>query len=409
MRVLIVSQYFWPESFRINEVVETLVESGIQVDVLTGKPNYPDGVVFGGYRAWGNIEESWKGARLYRVPIFPRGIKSGLRLALNYLSFVIAAILWGPIMLRRSRPDAVLVYAPSPLLQALPGLLLARIKGCPLVLWVQDIWPESLRATGYVRNSLILWAVGRVVRFIYKRSDLILISSKGFEPSVHRYAPARTPIYCPNSVDESFGDPDSGVKPDVPELDEGFSIVFAGNVGAAQALETILAAAQLLADHPVIRFVILGTGSRLEWAKHEKERRQLKNIFFPGRFPANAMPYLLAKANVLLVTLTNHPIFSMTVPNKVQAYLAVGRPIIACLNGEGAKLISEACAGIAIPAEDADGLAAAALRLYAMSPAEREALGQNGKAYYQAHFNHHRLVNDLISHLRSAKTKGVEP
>ena len=178
MRVLVLSQYFWPEGFQINHVVQSLVGRGIEVDVLTGKPNYPEGVVFDGYRAWGCQTEQWAGAGIYRVPLVPRGTKSAVRLALNYLSFVVSGLVFAPWMLRARSYDAIFVYAPSPILQAIPALFLGRIKRCPVLLWVQDLWPESLVATGYVRSPRVLLAVERVVRFIYRRTDLLLVQSR---------------------------------------------------------------------------------------------------------------------------------------------------------------------------------------------------------------------------------------
>lgn len=399
MRLLVVSQYFWPESFRINEVVESLSKRGIHVEVLTGKPNYPDGNIFLGHTAAGCISEPWRDATLHRVPIFPRGRKSSLRLALNYISFLISATLWGPWLLRGVKFDAIFVYATSPLLQALPALALARSKGCPLVLWIQDLWPDSLEATGYVRTQWILAAVDKVVQFIYRRSDLILVSSRSFVPSVQRYAPRRTPIYYPNSVDNAFCDPESGPQPVVPALEDGFTVVFAGNLGTAQSVATIVDAARHLTNHSNIRFIILGTGSQQEWMKDEIARLGLKNIYLVGRFVVESMPFLLSRADVLLVTLANRPIFAATVPNKIQAYLAVGRPILACLNGEGAKLVTEAQAGIAVPAEDASALAEAVLNLYRMPAGEREAMGRNGREYFREHFDHDSLVQTLIEYL----------
>lgn len=401
MQLLIVSQYFWPESFRINEIVESMAARGVGMDVLTGKPNYPDGIVFAGYAAFGSKKEVWKGINLHRVPILPRGRKSGMRLALNYLSFIFCGALWGPWMLRGTKPDLVFVYAPSPLLQALPALFLARLKSRPLVLWVQDLWPDSLEATGYVRNGWVLAMVGWMVSFIYRRADLILISSRPFAESIARLAPKSRIAYYPNSVDSVFCNPDAGSKPILPSLDEGFSVVFAGNVGAAQAMGVIVEAATLLAAHREIRFIILGSGSETESVSRQVRERRLTNLYLMGRYPVEDMPHLLSKASVLLVTLANKPIFAATVPNKIQAYMAVGRPIIACLNGEGARLVEEARAGLAVPAEDASGLADAVVKLYRMLPEELAQLGINGQVFYQKHFDHEKLVSELINHFQS--------
>ena len=409
MRLAIVSQYLWPESFRINEVTRTLVEKGVEVDVLTGKPNYPEGKIHNGYCIWGCSRDRFHGATLYRVPLIPRGKNSKLRLAINYLSFIFFGLVCGPWLMRRRQYDVIFVYGLSPLLLAIPALFLGWLKKVPVIIWVQDLWPQSLSATGYVRNRFILWAIEKVVRFIYRHVDLLLVQSEGFIEPVRALA-SGTPIkYYPNSVDGSFSMPATAVVPDVSGLGNGFSVMFAGNVGAAQAVEVIVEAATLLKEHADIQFVILGDGSRREWMLQEAKARDLTNLHLPGRFPVETMPGFMQKASVLLVTLADQSIFAATVPNKVQAYMAAGRPIIACLRGEGARLVIAAKAGLAVPAEDGPALAGAVLQLYGMSITEREEMGRNGRAYFQEHFDHDRLVDQLIEHLRvmSQKRKGV--
>ena len=208
MRILIITQYFWPEVFRINELVLSLVMRGALVNILTGQPNYPDGVILPGYNAWGMNKQSWGGAHILRVPLFPRGRKSGLRLALNYFSFVISTLLFGFIRLPFKKADVILVYAPSPLLQALPALFWGRLRGIPVVLYVQDLWPDSIEATGYIKSRFIIRIVKALVSFIYKHSDVILVSSKPFKDIVQSYGTKAKIIYYPNSVDSSFSDPE---------------------------------------------------------------------------------------------------------------------------------------------------------------------------------------------------------
>lgn len=399
MRILVVSQYFWPENFRINELARSLVERGADVHVLTGKPNYPEGKVFPGYRALGNQHETWNGVNIHRVPLFPRGLKSGIRLFFNYVSFLMSATTVGAWMLRRIPCDVIFVYATSPLLKALPALFIGWIKRVPVVVYVQDLWPESIEATGYVRNRFVLRMVESLVRFIYRHSDLILVSSRPFIASLQRFSPTAQVVYYPNSVDASFCDPDHGSKYEVPELRSGFNVVFAGNVGAAQAVNVISGAAALLKKHPEIRIVVLGSGSELEWMRSQIVEHKLDNLILAGRFPVDAMPHLLAQASVLLATLADEEIFAATVPNKIQAYMAVGRPIIAAMNGEGARLVQEANAGLAVPAEDAMALADAIVSLSEMRQSELEQLGANAQSYYRRHFDHETLVSELQSHL----------
>lgn len=401
MKILIVTHYFWPEGFSINGVARTLVDKGIEVEVLTCKPNYPSGEVFDGYRAWGCQREIHQGISIHRIPFFPRG-NSGLRLALNYISFVVSGLVFAPWMLRGRKFDVILIYAPSPILQAIPAIFLGWLKGCPVVLWVQDLWPESLSATGHVRNNAVLKLVELVVRLIYRHCDLLLVQSRAFEEPVRTLASDTPIVYYPNSVEDIFAIPASDEPPSVEGLGAGFTVMFAGNIGSAQAVGVIVEAASLLREYPDIHFVVIGDGSSREWMLNEVEKRGLGNLHLPGRFPIEMMPGFMQKASALLVTLADRPIFAATVPNKVQAYMAAGRPIIACLNGEGARLVVESGAGFATPAEDARALADTILHLYGSSPDERKSMGENGRRYYHEHFNHDRLVDQMIGHLQSA-------
>ena len=401
MRVLIVTQYFFPEEFRINDVVRSLVDLGLDVHVLTGKPNYPDGAFFPGYKGWGCHTHQLLGATIYRIPILARGRQSALRLIFNYLSFVFSGLLFAPWLLRQQQFDLIFVHGMSPILQTIPALFIARLKRLKVILWVQDLWPQSLEATGYVRNPHLLGLVEQVVRFIYRHTDLLLVQSKGFVDPVLALSPGKQVIYYPNSVESNFCDPTNVHLPIVDSLETGFAIVFAGNVGSAQAIEVIVEAAALLIDYPDIRFVIFGNGSRWDWLCEQMQERGLTNLHLPGRYPVDNMPGLMQKASALLVTLADQPIFAATVPNKVQAYLAAGRPILACLNGEGSQLVAEAGAGLTIKAEDAQGLANAVLRLYQMPVEEREALGANGRRFFKEHFDHDRLMEQLIEHFRT--------
>lgn len=401
MRVLIVSQYFWPENFRINAIVQSLVERGVKVDVLTGKPNYPDGIITSGYRFWGCQREQWKGATVHRIPLLPRGRNSHLKLFLNYLSFIFFGLICGPWLVRKRQYDAIFVYGVSPILSAIPALFIGWLKGIKVITWVQDLWPESLSATGYINNSRITDAVRYVVRYIYRHTDLLLVQSQAFIKPVKKLASQTPVVYYPNSVDDSFISSVIGDPPEVSGLGEGFSVMFAGNIGAAQGVSVIVEAASLLKKYPDIHFVVLGDGSCRQEMLDTVQDRGLTNLHLPGHFPENTMPGFMQKASVLLVTLTDKPIFAVTVPNKVQAYMASGRPIIACLNGEGARLVVEAGAGFATPAEDANALVETVLRLYGLSASERKTMGNNGRTYYQEHFDHERLVDQLIGHIQA--------
>ncbi len=394
MKILVLSQYFWPETFRITEVVQSLRDLGCEVTVLTGQPNYPEGVVPPGYSAASLCTQIHDGLTIHRVPLVPRGRGSALRLGLNYLSFIASVAVFGPWLLRSHRVDVILVYAPSPILQVIPAVWLKWIKGARLVTWVQDLWPESLSATGFVRDKKILGAVAAVVRWIYRRNDLLLVQSQAFVEPVVRMAGRTAVAYHPNPGELAFSKPDTDSACPL-QLEPGFNVVFAGNLGTVQALDTVLAAALLLCHEPDVRFVLVGSGSRSEWLQQEVRRLGLDNVRMPGRFPLSDMPGILAQASAVLVSLVRDPIMSQTVPSKVQAYLAAGRPIIASLDGEGARVVMEAGAGIACPAQDAQALAAAVRRLRDASPQERQRMARCGRFYYEQHFEPKLLAGRL--------------
>lgn len=403
LNVLILTQYFWPETFRINEVALSLRDAGADVTVLTGKPNYPDGAIFDGYRAAGTKREDYHGIPVYRVPMLPRGQRSALGLALNYLSFAASGSVFGPWLLRGKRIDAILVYGISPILQGIAAIAVKLFKRAPVALWVQDLWPQSLEATGYVKDRRVLKAVEWVVRGIYRYSDMLLVQSPAFTDAVAKLASREKIRYQPNPGELALDSParPAGGSP-VPFRRDCFNVVFAGNLGTAQSVETIVAAAARLADDPRIRFVLVGSGSRVDWIREEVARLGLGNVELPGRFPPEAMPAILQGASVLLVTLAREDIFRLTLPSKVQAYLAAGKPILAAVDGEGARIVAESGAGLAVPAEDPAALAEAIVRMAALPAADLERMGRSGRAYYDAHFAPDLLARQLIQLLEEA-------
>lgn len=408
MRVLLVSQYFWPETFGINALARSLAQRGVQVTVLTGKPNYPEGLVFDGYAAAGVQREFHMGIEVIRLPLFPRGNRSALRLMLNYLSFIVAGTFLAPWLLRGRSFDVVFVYAPSPLLQALPAIWLARLKRAPIAVWVQDLWPESLSATGFIKNRLLLNRVARVVRFIYRRTDRVLVPSEAFRAPIEALTNGAAEIhYYPNAwVDEPpAGTPSHVVDNLVHDIASGFSVVFAGNLGTAQSLDTVIEAAELLQrEDSEVRIFLIGSGSFSRWLHEEINRLGLHNVHLPGRFPSSTMPRLYNAAAALLVSLRDEPIFAYTVPSKLQGYLAAGRPIIAALNGEGARVVDVAKAGFSCPAGDARKLAEAIRLMSELNPDARIEMGENARRYALANFSLDRLTTDLVEQLQEMVT-----
>lgn len=402
MQILIVSQYFWPESFRINEVAVSLYDSGHQVTVISAKPNYPRGIFFPGYQGWGFQKEKWGDIEIHRIPIISRGSGNFVSLAINYLSFIVSGLIFMPYILRGKKFDVIFVYGVSPVFQVIPATFLAWLKSIPVVLWVQDLWPESVSATGFINSPLVLKILRKFVKFCYLHTDLLLVQSQAFVSQVSKLAPSKIIKYFPNSVDMSFYSPKpQSLSVEVPSLKKGFSVLFAGNVGIAQSMETIVEAAEILKENKSVRFVIVGDGSRLSWLAEEKNKRKLDNLYLEGYLPNDVMPYVMRQASALLVTLKDSPIFNLTIPNKIQAYLAVGKPIIASLNGEGSSIIEKSKAGLSVPAEDGRALAEAVLKLSLMPDQQKKQMGLNGRMFFKENFDEKKLTAQLIQHFES--------
>lgn len=407
MNILLVSHYFWPESFIINELTTSLAANGHTIDVFTGKPNYPEGVVYPGYTAEGCGEDTFSDKiKVYRAPIYPRGKGGARRLSLNYLSFVLSGLFYFPRWAKTLSFDAIVVFAPSPITSVIPAMYLKKKFKRPLIVWVQDLWPESLQATGFIQNRFILFCVGKLVRWIYRSCDRLLVQSEAFKHPMTRYAELEKMHYYPNSYPDAQVNENAVLPSHLLEvLTTKRCFIFAGNLGTAQALETLMLAAQHLAHLTDCVLLLIGHGSMSPWLEKEIQVKKLNNVVLAGRFPMETMPSFFAKAMGLLVTLKRDPIFSYTIPSKVQAYLSAGKPLIAALDGEGARVILEAKAGLTGAAEDAVTLANNIEKIYQMSQEQREAMGKAGRSYFLNHFDMAKQSHRLIAILEESLNK----
>jgi glycosyltransferase involved in cell wall biosynthesis len=405
LRILVVTQYFWPENMRINDLVRDFSEKGHEVTVLTGWPNYPEGEVFSEYKANPDVFKNYFGARVVRVPLVSRG-KRSITLILNYFSFFLSASTLGAFKLRNDKFDAIFVYAVSPIMAAVPAVIIGRIKRIPVFIWVLDLWPETLRAVGVLRNPSLLALVGRAVSWIYNRADYLLLQSKGFSSNVKQYctreiAPERL-VYFPSWAEDEFSEAPPQSSNLLERDDSTFTIVFAGNLGEAQDLPAVLDAAQSLKDSVSVRWVIVGDGRMSKWLGEQVESRGLNNVLLLGRHPLSAMPGIFACADALLVSLKTNDVFEKTVPGKVQAYLASSKPVLGMINGEAARIIDESGCGFSCPSGDAQELARITLRLATTDSAQRESMGEAGRSYYLGHFSKTTLLGRLETLFRAA-------
>lgn len=398
MRILIVSQYFWPENFRINDLCAELVRRGHEVTVLTGKPNYPDGEVFPDYLSSPGRFNEYQGCQVVRVPMISRGKGSSGKLLINYLTYVFSASTWGIFKLRKHKFDVVFVCQLSPITVALPAIVYKMIYKKPVVMWVLDLWPETLEAIGVVKSPKILSWVGRLVSFIYNRCDLILGQSKTFFNGINKYCQDKSRIkYFPSWSESIFINSVAECREEIIQYRDCFNVLFAGNVGDAQDFTSILNAAELLKQrNALVKFFIVGDGRMFDWVKVQIKERDLEGVvILLGRYPLDSMPSFYASADALLVSLKSSEIFAMTIPGKVQSYMVAGKPILAMLDGEGARIIRDAKAGLVCSSGDFEGLADNALKMSKLNINELSEMADNGKFFADKEFDRDKLISQL--------------
>jgi glycosyltransferase involved in cell wall biosynthesis len=401
MKILLVTQYFYPENFKSNDIALELTKRGHEVTVLTGLPNYPEGKIHENYGFFKKTKENYQGANVIRTWLVPRGKGGGIRLFLNYFSWAFFASIRALFLSFQNKFDVVLVHEPSPITQGFPAIVVKKIQKIPLHFWVLDLWPESLTSAGGINNKYVLSIFTKMVKYIYNNSDKILISSKGFAASILAKGNyIEKLVYFPNWAEDSILK--GNVDYSIPNLPEGFKIVFAGNIGVAQDVNSIIEAALILKEKIDIHFVFIGDGrSKVQLEEFVLKNDLNKTVHFLGRFPIDAMKTFFNHADVLLVSLKDELIFNVTVPAKLQAYLCTQKPILGMLNGEGASIIIDANCGLSANAGDFENLVEKILELYKMSNEERNILGKNGFKYFEENFTMSKCIDNLESILKN--------
>lgn len=396
MKILLVSQYFWPETFRINDLAEELNSRGHQVTVLTGKPNYPSGKIAQGYKWYGYQKEERNGIHIIRVPLIPRGNGSGKRLAINYLSFVFFSCLY--VLCHKKKYDVSLTFAISPITQVYAALLHKYLYKSKAYLWVQDLWPESVTAAGKVDNKGIMNILKRMVRGIYDKVDGILIQSQAFKESIDGIGDYNEKIhYIPNWAEEIFENKKNINRQKYIDLmPKGFKIMFAGNIGEAQDFPSLIKAVEETKEYKNIHWIIVGDGRKREEIELIAKNRELSNIHFLGRYPLEEMPNFFIHADATLVTLKNEYIFSLTIPSKIQSYMAFGKPILTMVDGIGNEIVEDAKCGYTARAGDYKELANNAIRMSSLSLEEKNKMEENSFKYYQDNFSRNQVIAALI-------------
>lgn len=405
-RILIFTNHFFPENFRVNDVAFELAKRNYQITVLTGIPNYPQGKFYDGYGIFKRRKEILENVTIIRIPLIPRG-KSGLiRLSLNYISYAFCLTIYSLFLAFIKKFDIVIVHHTSPIFLGIPAVIFKRMQKIKLIFWNLDLWPESVTETTGLKLTLLVKILEKVVRIIYLNSDRILISSKQFKISLLNKGVDEYKIsYFPNWAEDIF------IKNDVKKIDlssygipsDNLKIMFAGNIGAAQDVENLAKAIEITSRHKIkISWVFIGEGRKSEWLKNEIRKLGLTDkVFFLGQHPIQHMPSFFASADIMLVTLKDSPIFRLTAPAKIQAYLASAKPILAMINGEGADIINEASCGLTCNAGDAVSLASNAVKFAQMNEEQRIQLGENAIMYYNKNFSKPLIIEKLVSFIEN--------
>lgn len=392
MKILVISQYFWPEDFRINDICKGLKEEGHEVTVLTGLPNYPFGKVYDGYSFFNRGPKEYEGIKIKRCAVIPRGKDNAAMLALNYISFMVnASIKTIPLLFEKY--DRVFVFQVSPITSAIPAIIYSKVKKVPSYIYIQDLWPETFYSIININNKKIRKVFKRICNKIYNSFDNLLIASLGYEKILVQEGIKKEKLYyLPQWAEDFYSNVDETNEVD----DDKFTITFAGNIGKAQSVDTIIKAANLAKDNKNIIWQIIGDGSEFENVKKMAQDFELTDtVKFVGRRPSSEMPKYFSKSQGLIVTLKDEEILRVTLPAKVQSYMAAGKPILAAISGEGKKVIEESRCGLVAEAEDFQELYKNVIKLYNMNMEQRKILGDLGKEYFNNKFTRTKLLNDL--------------
>ena len=395
--ILIVSQYFYPEQFRINDIAVEWVKRGYDVTVLTGIPNYPQGKFYQGYGWFKKRQEQWNGVNIIRIPLIARG-KTSVGMVLNYFSFVISGFFWK--CFTKLKADLVFTFEVSPMTQALVGVWYAKKHKVPNYLYVQDLWPENVEIVTGIRHPIVISPIRKMVDYIYKNCDKIFATSPAFVESIQKRVPDGTVLYWPQYAEEFYRPTDE--KSEMIPRDGALNITFTGNIGTAQGLEILPETAKVLKEQSFkARFVIVGDGRNKENFIRSIKENEVEEYFLLIAFQqAEMIPAILASCDVGFLSFANNPLYSMTIPAKLQSYMACGIPILASACGETKRVIEEAQCGLVSEIGNPEDLARVIVKFSDMTAEEKLAMRQKAVAYCRSHFDKKALHDQILCELR---------
>jgi glycosyltransferase involved in cell wall biosynthesis len=396
-KILLVSQNFYPENFKSNDIAFGLKKNGYDVTVLTGIPHYPMGSFFSGYGVFRKRIEIIDGVKIYRCLQIPRGRRFvRYLLPFTYLSFMVFGSFLAIYLAFSKKFDFVLVHQVSPITQALPAILVKRIQNIPMVLWVLDLWPDAFISGSGIKNPLVINLISRFVRFTYLNSDKILIGSKYFSESIKMRMTKSVSIeYFPNWAEDVFH---SISMKHIPLLPQGFIITMAGNLGISQNLENIMEVANQL-RHTNVKWVFIGDGSKKDWlVDYVKNNKLEQSVFILGPYPIEFMPVFYKQSDIMLLSLNNrYSDLEKVVPARLQSYMAAGKPVIGFIQGAAADVILESKCGFVINPDNISGLKDLIIHEILPNTGMLVELGISGYNYYQSCFSRKKCLSHLIN------------
>ncbi len=393
MRIMYLTQWFDPEPNVIKgpRFVRALEAAGHEVAVVTGFPNYPTGKLYPGYRLSVLKRETIDGVRVIRLPLYPSHDSSSWRRSLNYLSFFISTVIYG--LVRRRRFDVAYVYHP-PITVGLAAALSGLVRPLPFVLEIQDLWPDTVAATG-MGSAGVVRLLGVACRFVYRRAAAIIVQSDGMRRTlIERGVPAAKLTTVRNWAGQEPGSEVPGVRTKA----EGFNIVYAGNHGRSQALDTVLDAAAIIQQQRRdLRVHFYSDGIEAERLRRRAKEMGLATVEFHGHVPREEILAAFTDADALLLHLADGPLFEITIPSKTQVYLAMGRPIVAGVSGETAELLRQSGAALVAPPQDAPALAETMCAMADLPREQRDAMGAAGRRFYLEHLSFETAVGRTLA------------
>lgn len=398
--ILVLSQFFYPEQFRINDICKEWVQRGYKVTVVTGIPNYPKGKFYEGYGLFKNRKENWNGIDIIRLPLIPRG-KSTIGLIANYLSFPVSQFFW--MLFTSIDPDVIFMFETSPMTQCMLGVWLKNKlkrhdKKIELLGYIQDLWPENVEIMTGIHSPLVIRPIEKMVRYIYRNCDYIFATSPSFVDAIRSRIESEKEkvIYWPQYAEDHYQPVDHTIA-----NEEILKIIFTGNIGYAQGLDILPRTVACLKNRDIsVKFLIVGDGRYRQQMQEEIEKAQLSSFFeFLGYRPSEDIPQLFRDSDVAFLSFMKTELFAKTIPAKLQTYLACGMPVLASAEGETKRIIDESNCGMCTPLGDEVALAKAIEEMQEKLLAERDIWSKNARQYYETHFDKTSLLNQMDMYL----------